>query len=65
MQHWKLSLKDRVKHELQEQLAAAVDARVDKVVAFGAAVRMRGGEVRGCFVKQSKTKQKRSKIFTA
>ncbi len=65
MQHWKLSLKDRVKHEVQEQLAAALGARVDQVVAFGSVLRMRGEEVRGCLVKQSETKQKRSKSFTA
>ena len=65
MQHWKVTLKDRVKHELQEQLAAAVDARVDKVVAFESALRRRGEEVRGCFVKQVKTKQMRGKSFTA
>ncbi len=46
MQHWKLSLKDRMKQQLAEELDAAVDARVDKVVAFGSTLRARGEEVR-------------------
>jgi hypothetical protein len=46
MHHWKLSLKDRMKQQLTEELDAVVDARVDNVVAFGSTLRARGEDVR-------------------
>jgi hypothetical protein len=58
MQHWKLSLKDRMKQQLAEELDAAVDARVDKVVAFGSTLRARGEEVRITLWKKIKAQQK-------